>query len=149
MEDFENKRRDFGEFEKQQSKLHIKFLEQRRKRFDYADTAQWILEDKNQSDLIELGDKVSEWMERAKDSNKKQFEGFILTLFRVQSYCTNLETLSKQSVAIYIEERKINERLESELKIAKLELIRETSKLKSELENVKKELEFINNTSKP
>ena len=149
MENFENKKREFGEFEKNQTKLHIKFLQERRKQFEYADTAQWILEDKNQGDLIMLGEKVNDWMQKAKDSNKKQFEDFILTLFRVQSYCTNLETLSKQSVAIYIEERKTNLRLESELKISKLELIRETSKLKSELENVKKELQFINNTSKP
>jgi hypothetical protein len=144
MDEFKNRKLEFSEIERQQTKLHIKYLEQRRKQFDYADTAQWILEDKNQSDLIELGDKLSEWSSKAKDSNKKQFEELILTLFRVQAYCTNLETLSKQSVAIYIQERKINERLESELRLSKLEFIKETSKLKTELDNVKKELEFIN-----
>lgn len=149
MENFDNKKREFSDLERQQTKLHVQYLEQRRKRFDYADTAQWILEDKNQSDLIYLGEKLSEWSGKAKEGNKKQFEDLIVTLFGVQSYCTNLENLCKQSVSLYATERKTNERLQSELRLLKLESDSKIMKLEKLVQDGKKELEFINKTSKP
>jgi hypothetical protein len=46
MDSLEEKKRANNQIEQNQIKLVSKFLEQQRKRFDYADTAHWILENK-------------------------------------------------------------------------------------------------------
>lgn len=146
MEDLNKKRNEFGLNEMNHMKLVKKHFEKQRQRFEYADTAQWIRQDKNETDLIYVSEKLAEWSEKAKPENRKQFEDLILSLFRIQSYCVNLETTCKASVAEFVSESKKVSYLESEIRRLKVENLNEVSKLKIELENVKKEIEFINSS---
>lgn len=148
MDSLENKRRENNEIERNQIKLVSKFLEQQRKRFDYADTAHWILENKNESDLIFISEKVNEWHSMAKESNKAQFLDIIMALFRVQSYCTTIQTIAKGSVAEYSNEVKRSKQLENEIYNLKLELTNIKSKYEAEIKSLKNQLEFVNSNSK-
>lgn len=143
MDELEEKRRQNSQIEKNQSKLVAKFIEQQRKRFDYADSALWVLENKNETDLIFLSEKVNDWHTKAKEENKPQFLDFILTLFRVQSYCTTMQTICKGSVAEYVNESKRAKNLESEVYNLKLEIQNLKSKHEQEIKGLKSEIEFI------
>ena len=137
----ENKRKA-KELEMNQAKLISKYIEQQRKRFDYADTSHWILEDKNENDLIFISTTVNEWHGKAKEENKGIFLDILLALFRVQSYCTTMQTISKGAVANFVSEQKTNTSLESEIRLLKLEKIQ----LQNEIKSLKQEIEFINSS---
>lgn len=145
MKELEKKRSDFVEVEKANIKSQKQYFEQIRKRFDYADTSQWIAEDKNQTDLIFITEKFSEWYAKATDKPEmlKLLNQMLETLFRVQSYINHIETVSKHSVALYTTESKANEKLLSEKKLLEYEIINMTAKHQKELESAKKEIEFI------
>jgi hypothetical protein len=145
MNELKEKRNQFAESEKSQLNLHTKYHNEVRKRFDYADTAQWIAQDKNESDLIFISEKLSDWYAKAKDKPDmiKLLNEMIGALFRVQSYVNHLETISKQSVALYVTETKNNAALLSEKKLLEYEILNLTAKHKKELESAKKEIEFL------
>jgi hypothetical protein len=149
MNDLKEKRNQFAETEKLQVNLHTKYHNQVRQRFDYADTAQWIAQDKNESDLIFISEKLSDWYAKAKDKPDmiKLLNEMIGALFRVQSYVNHLETISKQSVALYVTETKNNAALLSEKKLLEYEILNLTAKHKKELESAKKEIEFLTKNS--
>lgn len=138
----EDKKSESRQKELNQIKLLSKYLENERKNFDYADTSHWILQDKNESDLILVSEKLNEWHSKAKDANKKQFLELIMTVFRVQSYCTTIETIAKGSVAKYSNEYKRNLQLESELSTLKNELILLKTKYENEIKKLKSQNDF-------
>ena len=142
MDSLEEKKRANNQIEQNQIKLVSKFLEQQRKRFDYADTAHWILENKNETDLIFISEKVNEWHSMAKESNKAQFLEIIIALFRVQSYCTTIQTIAKGSVAEYSNEVKRSQKLENEVYHLKLEISNLKAKYESEIKSLNAQLEF-------
>jgi hypothetical protein len=132
------------EQEKKQVSLMAKYFEQQRERFDYADTAQWLLDDKCDTDLIYIQEKVSEWSKSAKnDAQKKVLNEMFMGVFRINSYIDQMRTLNKQSVAKYVTAEKEIQRLHSDKKLLEIEKNQEILKLKTELENAKKEIEFI------
>lgn len=143
MNQLEENRRKSKEIEQNQIKLISKYIYQQRKRFDYADTAHHILEDKNETDLIFISNTINEWHSKAKEENKGVFLEIILALFRVQSYCTTMQTICKGAVAKYVTEEKNLSRLESEIRLLKLELISKDNEIKK----LNEEIEFINKTS--
>jgi hypothetical protein len=145
MDSLEEKRRLNNQLEQNQIKLVSKFLEQQRKRFDYADTAHWILENKNETDLIFISEKVNEWHSMAKESNKAQFLEIILALFRIQSYCTTIQTIAKGSVAEYSNEVKRTQNLENEVYHLKLEISNLKAKYEAEIKSLNSQLEFSSN----
>lgn len=145
MDSLEEKKRANNQIEQNQIKLVSKFLEQQRKRFDYADTAHWILENKNETDLIFISEKVNEWHSMAKESNKAQFLEIILALFRIQSYCTTIQTIAKGSVAEYSNEVKRNQKLENEVYHLKLEISNLKAKYEAEIKSLNAQLEFSSN----
>jgi hypothetical protein len=144
MKDLENSRAQEKKKENQQILLMSKLMEQHRERFDYADTAQWMLDEKFEVDLIYIQEKVFEWLKSAKNENqKKVLNEMILVCFRINSYTENLRTLSKVSVAKYVvAEKRINS-LSSELRLLGYDKDSEIEKLKKELSNAKKEIEFL------
>lgn len=145
MSEIQDKKQEFAKIEKTQINLQSKYLKEIRQRFDYADTAQWIAQDKNESDLIFISEKLSDWYAKAKDKPDmiKLLNEMIGALFRVQSYVNHLETISKQSVALYVTETKNNATLLSEKKLLEYEILNLTAKHKQELESAKKEIEFL------
>jgi hypothetical protein len=148
MNDLNEKRKAETQKENDYLKLLSKVLEKERQRFEYADTAQWLLEDKNASDMLFISEKLQEWSEKSKPENKKQFLDLLTALLRINNYCTQLEILNKSAVAKYVSEVKTNEKLKSDLRVLSLEHQKEINKLKSELESAKKEIEYINSNSK-
>lgn len=144
MNELKDARAKEKEQEKKQVSLMSKYFEQQRERFDYADTAQWLLDDKCDTDLIYIQEKVSEWSKAAKtDTQKKVLNEMFLGVLRVSSYIDNMRTLAKHSVSKYVTTEKEIQRLHSEKKLLEIEKNQEISKLKTELENAKKEIEFI------
>lgn len=145
--DLNEERKEYQNLELARSKLLTKFLEQQRKNFEYADVSMWLLQDKNETDIIYLGEKLDEWKSKAKpeSSQLKVLSEMMMTLFRIQSYCFNLETINKQSVAELVKERGRCKSSESELSKLKLNHLKEISTLKIELENAKKQIEFHEN----
>ena len=144
MNDLKDARAKEKEQEKKQVSLMAKYFEQQRERFDYADTAQWLLDDKCDTDLIYIQEKVSEWSKSAKtDAQKKVLNEMFLGVLRVSSYIDTMRTLAKHSVSKYVTAEKEVQRLNSEKRLMKLDKDKEISRLKKELENAKKEIEFI------
>lgn len=144
MNELKDARAKEKEQEQKQVSLMSKYFEQQRERFDYADTAQWLLDDKCDTDLIYIQEKVSEWSKAAKtDTQKKVLNEMFLGVLRVSSYIDNMRTLAKHSVSKYVTTEKEIQRLHSEKKLLEIEKNQEILKLKTELENAKKEIEFI------
>ena len=144
MNDLKDARQKQKEEEIKQVSLMAKYFEQQRERFDYADTAQWLLDDKCDTDLIYIQEKVSEWSKAAKtDTQKKVLNEMFLGVLRVSSYIDTMRTLAKHSVSKYVTAEKEVQRLNSEKRLMKLDKDKEISRLKKELENAKKEIEFI------
>ena len=143
-----DERKEFGETEKQQLAFYNKILKERRKHFEHADTHLWMAQNQNQNDIIQLMQILSEWQEKAKQGSQthKDLESNIIAVMRIESYCRQQETVSKASVAEYIEERKRNERLNSELRLLRYESEKEIEKLKKEIDGENKEIEFGNNS---
>lgn len=144
MENLKDQRQESKKKEMSQIVLWTKFLEKERERFDYADTAQWILDEKFDTDLILLQDKLIEWLKTAKnDSQKKTLNELVLVCFRASSYTDQLRTLNKATVAKYVSTEKRFNALHSELNLLRYDKDKEIEKLKIELENAKKEIEFL------
>jgi tellurite resistance protein len=143
MENLKDQRADEKRKENMQVSLMSKFLEQQRERFDYADTAQWILDDKFDTDLIFIQDKVIEWLKTAKNENqKKVLNEMVLVCFRINSYTDQMRTLNKATVAKYVTVEKRLAALHSEMRLALYDKDQEIEKLKKDLETAKKEIEF-------
>jgi hypothetical protein len=148
MNELKNKRLEQKDKEMSQLVLLRKFLEKERERFDYADTSQWILDDKCDTDLIFIQEKVSEWCSSAKtDAQKKVLNEMFLGVLRINAYIEQMRTLNKHTVAKYISTEKLLHAAHSEKKILELDKNNEILKLKKDLENAKKEIEFINGKS--
>lgn len=144
MKDLKDARQKQKEEEMKQVHLMSKYLEQQRVRFDYADTAQWLLDDKCDTDLIYIQEKVLEWSKSAKtDVQKKVLNEMFLCVVRVGSYIDTMRTLAKHSVSKYISTEKTHQHLQSEKRIMELEKNQEILKIKKELENAKAETKFL------
>lgn len=144
MENLKDQRQEYKKKEMQQISLLSKFLQQERERFDYADTAQWIANEKFDTDLILIQDKVFEWLKTAKNDNqKKVLNEMILACFRINSYTDQMRTLNKATVAKYVTVEKRLTSLHSEMRLALYDKEQEIEKLKKDYETAKKEIEFL------
>lgn len=148
--DLNDERKANQDLETARSKLFSKFLDQQRKSFEYADVSMWLLQDKNETDIIYLGQKLDDWKAKAKPESEqlKVLTEMMMTLFRIQSYCFNLETINKQSVAELVKERSRSKFAEDETRKLKLQHLKEISALKIEIQNAKKQIEFHENNGK-
>lgn len=146
--DLEEQRRKNNEIERNQLKLIGRFLEQKRKNFEYADTSLWLLENKNENDLVFISEKINDWHSKAKEENKKQFLEILLALFRIQSYCNSMQTINKNAVSEFVIESKNVKKLENEISLLKMEIINLKSKHEQEIRSLKSEIEFINSGNK-
>jgi len=143
MNELTDKRRIEKEKEKQNVSIFIKALESEKKRFEYAEASQWLLDDKCDTDLIYIQEKLSEWSSKAKETQKPVLNEMYFGIMRVYSYIENLRTLTKTAVSKYVGLEKENSRLHSELNLQRMNHSQEIKKLTKELEDAKKEIEFI------
>jgi hypothetical protein len=144
MENLKDKRQELKEKEMQQLSLQNKILEQERERFDYADTSQWILDQKFDTDLIFMQDKILEWLKSAKNENqKKVLNEMLLVSYRIYTYTEQMRTLTKATVSKFMTFEKTNYELNSTNRILKLELTQLDNKKNKKIDALKKEIEFL------
>lgn len=135
--------------EKSQAKWHLEYIKQQRKYFEYADTAQYLLEQQKEDDLLLLQDAFVGWIGKVKndDPRGKEFNLLLRSIWRIQSYCGNLETICRAAVVKVVQSEKTISRLESEKKLLELELIQMKSKHEIEKNSLGKEIEFLTKNS--
>jgi len=143
----ENERAEYSKEEHDQVKIHLKFLSERRKRFDEADTHLWLQRNQNENDLIYLSDALIEFKGQLKPESKnhKKFEDMLISVLRINAYCTTIESTCKSAVAEYITERNIVNGYKSQLRTKDIEIMKlqaEPKKLQAEIDKLKKQLEF-------
>ena len=144
MENLKEQRQELKEKEMQQLSLQSKILQQERERFDYADTSQWILDQKFDTDLIFMQDKILEWLKSAKNENqKKVLNEMLLVSYRIYTYTEQMRTLTKATVSKFMTYEKTNYELNSTNRILKLELTQLDNKKNKEIDALKKEIEFL------
>ena len=130
--------------EKVEAKTLVTWVKQHRRYFDYSDTAQSLLEEKKDDDLLLIQDAFTNWIQKSKnDAQKQELTSLFLGVFRVQSYCSNLETICKAAVAKVVEVEKRFADFKSQSKSESLEYEKEIIKLKLEVKTLKQELEFV------
>lgn len=131
--------------EKSQAKWHTEYIRQQRKYFDYADTSQYLLEQKKEDDLLLLQDSFVEWITKLKkdDTRKKDLTLLLQSIWRIQSYCGTLETVCKSSVVRVVELNKTIERIESEKRLLELEIKQMKAKHELEKNSLEEEIKFI------
>lgn len=134
------------QLEIKQNSVLVAFLKKKRERLDYADTAQWIAQNQNETDLLLLADSFTEWIGKLKsdDKRKKEFESLLYGIWRISSYCVNLETTCKSAVSMYVTTEKRNNELVSEKRTLEYKLSILNKELEDEIKRLKKEIEFIN-----
>lgn len=145
MNELNEKRKAQNEIEKSNVSIFIKALESEKKRFEYAEASQWLLDDKCDTDLIYIQEKLSDWSAKAKETQKPVLNEMYFGIMRVYSYIESMRTLCKTAVSKYVGLEKENARLQSELTLQKMNHLQEIQRLTKELENVKKEIEFRDN----
>jgi len=135
--------------EKSQMKWHTEYLKQQRKYFEYADTAQYLLEQQKEDDLLLLQDAFVGWIGKVKneDPRGKEFNLLLRSIWRIQSYCGNLETICRAAVVKVVQSEKTIGRLESEKKLLELEIKQMKAKHEIEKNSLGKEIEFLTKNS--
>lgn len=131
--------------EKLQAKWHSEYLKQQRKYFEYADTAQYLLESQKEDDLLLLQDAFVGWIGKIKkeDPRSKEFNLLLRSIWRIQSYCGNLETVCQAAVVKVVQHSKAIERLESEKRLLELEMKQMIAKHEIEKNSLEKQIEFL------
>jgi len=141
------KRSEYTKEENDQVKIHMKFLAERRKRYDDADTHLWLQRNQNETDLLYLSDAIIEFKGKLKpdSTNHKKFEELLIAVFRIGSYCSTIESTCKGAVAEYMTERNIVEGYKYQLRTKEIEIkkLQELpKKLQIEIDNLKKQIDF-------
>jgi len=145
MENLNKQREEADKIERFQVKAVLEMAKKVRERFDYADTAQWLAQDKNLEDLTMVSNSLSEWLMNPKisESKKKELTDLLMSIWRVMAYCQNIETICKTAVSKYsVNESKIG-KLETEIRILKMEKEQLEINKNKEIDVLKKEIEFI------
>ena len=145
MESINKQREEERKLEQYQSKIIIEYAKKARERFEYADTAQWLAQDKNLEDLTIVSNSISEWVLNPKldAKRKKELTDLLMSIWRVMAYCQNVETICKTAVSKYSTTESQLGKYESEIRILKMELEQLATTKNKEIDVLKKEIEFL------
>ena len=145
MDDLIKEREKAKQIELLQTKNAISYIKQCRQRFDYADSAQWIAQDKNLEDLTIVSNAISEWVLNPKlgKEKKQELTELLQSIWRVMAYCQNLETVSKSAVQKYVVAENRNDELLAELTQLKLKYRNLEVSTNNTIESLGKEIEFL------
>lgn len=143
------------------AKWHVDKMKENRKYFEYSDLSQNILEQQKDDDLLLLGDWLtgihtnlkpeegkSEKEIKNKQRQKEEIFLLIQSLWRVDKYCGGLETICKASTVRLMNAMKRNDELESQLKLAQYQNILDKKKYDSEVETLRKQIEWTEKNTK-
>jgi len=144
MKDIEQKKEFQSQLENAAAGLYFGFLKNKRDSFEFSDVAQILAKDKNDEDLLFVCDAFTKWHNNSKkEDQKKELLSLLQGVWRVSSYCINLETITKQSVSKYVDIEKRNMQLVSEKRTIELKNLQQIEKLENEIKSLKAELEFV------
>ena len=145
MDDLIKEREKAKQIELLQTKNAIGYIKQCRQRFDYADSAQWIAQDKNLEDLTIVSNAISEWVLNPKlsDGKRQELTELLQSIWRVMAYCQNLETVAKSAVQKYVITENRNDELLAELTQLKLKYRNLEVSTNNTIESLGKEIEFL------
>lgn len=114
--------------DEQKVNFYKKKVQEDRVRFDRMTATESILDLKYQTDSIAVTELLTDWISKAKNDNQKKIlTDAILSMMRINSYVSTLQTVSKDSTLRYIDE-----------KLAHNKLVKESSILKAENEKLNK-----------
>ena len=131
--------------ERSQSRLLIEYLKQQDEFWEFQGLSEQIAFDKNQSDMVLLSEKLHEWYEKAKNAEQKKIlEDLYIKIISISGYVMHLETVAKQSVRLYREEKRNYDRVLSEKKSLEFKLMTLEKSKDEEIRKLKEEIEFIN-----
>lgn len=145
MDDLIKEREKAKQLELLQAKNAINYIKQCRQRFDYADSAQWLAQDKNLEDLTVVSNAISEWVLNPKlgKEKKQELTELLQSTWRVMAYCQNLETVAKSAVQKYVITENRNDELLAELTQLKLKYRNLEVSTNNTIESLGKEIEFL------
>ena len=150
MKDLQEQKEANKNLEMAQSKMMFQFLKQKHERFEFADISQKLACDKKGEDLLFLGHALTKWHNKStKDEQKKELLGLVQCLWRVDIYCQNIETVVQQAVSEHVTTERRNIELVREKRKLEIEIIQLNSKYGKEISELKKTIEFHEQTSKP
>lgn len=149
MQDLNKEKEQNKVLEKQLAGLHIEFIRKKRERFDFADTAHWIALSKKEEDFLMLCDKFTKWHNatKAEDPRRVELLDLLQSVWRLQSYCVNIETVIQASVAEYVTTEKRNIELASDKRKKELEYQLMENKYQKKIDELEKQIEWLNNNS--
>lgn len=141
----EEQKEKLNQLEIKQANLHLEYLKKRRSQFDFADTSQWIALNRKEEDLLLLGDAFTRWSSALKDGDTRKDELILLlqSVWRLQAYCTNLETIIQSAVMEYVTKEKRNSELLSEKRRLELEIEKLKKNHQKEKQSLEEEIKFI------
>lgn len=132
--------------------------EQSRRDFEFAETQLFLSQQQNFEDTGMIMEKVSEWMDSIQkkkpdnysdDDNYKMFNAYIRAIFRIESYCRNIEVSNKKAIVEYLNQKRETEKYIGLYSQEKLQNTHNVSKYEIRIKNLEQQLEFIEKNSKP
>jgi hypothetical protein len=146
MESLNKQREESKIAEKREASLLLRMVKGQRDNFEFAEASQNLASEKNLEDTMILNNAITNWVLNPKleESKKKELNDLLLSLWRVMSYCSNLETICKTAVSKYVLTEKRNSELVSEKRILELKLQQLEQIKNKEIDALKKEIEFLN-----
>ena len=126
------------------SRLFVERIKKQRSYFQYADESQNLLENQKEDDLLFLQEAFINWIKKLlkEDPRFDEINLLLKSVWRLQGYCGNLETICKASVVEIINLRDKIDNLESRNKILEIDKIQITNKFQTEIKKLEQEIEF-------
>lgn len=145
--DLKAERSDFLKREKEQLEIARIHWEKERQSFKHSDINTFIAKTKNDDDLSVLMEKMTEWVNLTKgdETKNKVYLELLKCVFRIHSYCFNIETTISQAGALYFTSEEILKNTVGHNSKEKIVYINKIKQLEKELENAKKQIEFHEN----
>ena len=143
--DLDKDREERKQIQLEQSKHWEKFRVQERKLFNEVDLISIIARTKNNDDLQLLMEKMTDWVGSAKSDNaRKTYIELLQAVYRIHSYCFNIETTVSQAIVMAKTSEEISKNTTSSFSKEKLQLMLKIKALEADKKRLENEIEFLN-----
>ena len=143
--DLDKDREERKQIQIEQSKHWKKIQDQERKLFNEVDLISIIARTKNNDDLQLLMEKMTDWVCSAKSDNaRKTYTELLQAVYRIHSYCFNIETTVSQAIVMAKTAEEISNNTTSSFSKEKLQLMLKIKSLEADKKRLENEIEFLN-----
>ena len=144
-EQLEKDKEALNALEIDQAKHWKKIQNQERKLFNEVDLISIIARTKNNDDLQLLMEKMTDWVGSAKSDNaRKTYIELLQAVYRIHSYCFNIETTVSQAIVMAKTAEEISNNTTSSFSKEKLQLMLKIKSLEADKKRLENEIEFLN-----